>query len=175
MKCDLIEKGLRYDDSLLGVEDYDLYMKADDYTMMTNIMDSELFIYRRTTDNASYIYKDRDDDINNSLLKNFYVKKLGLELSDLDAERLECATFLRNFKHLSENDVANEVTELDAALHRVEAAFESSHQYEKKYYYQSIKHRWVRAQYTINGLYKGNIPSIVNTAIINSDYYKAWC
>ena len=50
------ENDLYYDETLMGAEDYELYIRANKVTKITNILNDGLFYHRRTEENASLVF-----------------------------------------------------------------------------------------------------------------------
>ena len=180
-RSDIEKYGLYYDDDLMGVEDYELYIRASKYIRISNILEDDLFYHRRSSSNLSLVYRDRDDLIQKSILKDMYRERLSMELTDEEVERVAAVSFLNGCEA---KDVVNELKLLDELLQKIVEQNRSlavsqndgigSMPYPEDHLLKAILHRWMRARYKFEMRFRKKVPDGALQAWRNGTYYRRW-
>lgn len=165
------ENDLYYDGTLAGVEDYELYLRASLYTDLSNITDNDLFFHRRDNHNLSFVFRERDNEIQTELLKRFYEDRLSISFSDKEIQRIAAVTFLNG---CSEKDFPRELKELDRELKMVYQAVLGGDEYDSEFFLKAIQHRWMRAGYNIKNRCGGTLEGEVADTWRKGTFYQKW-
>ena len=132
---------LFYDESLLGVEDYDLFIRAAKMGRLLNIDEPGLFTYSRTGLNAS-ANRDRDNAIHIKLMNRNLQDRLGLGLDD---EQLETLFFYTTFLKCESDKYCKRLNLLEELLDEIVERNKQLHQYDVKCMVKTMQHRWFNA------------------------------
>lgn len=172
LRREIIEKyNLYYDESLAGVEDYELYIRASEYTELSNVLEDNLFYHRRTDSNLSLVYRERDDEIQTAIIKKMYQDKLHMNLSDDEIHRVSVATFLNGYE---ETEFVSELKKLNELLLRIFSENEKWKTFDSQYLQKAMEHRWMRARYKIKMRKSGVFFEYFANEWRKGDYYKKW-
>lgn len=91
-KSEIEKYRLYYEETLPGAEDMELFMRAGRKIYMTNIIEPELFIYRRSETAATNVFSERDYNLINGIIKKYYKEYFDIDLSALQMEGLNILT-----------------------------------------------------------------------------------
>lgn len=97
-KSEIEKYDLYYDETLLGVEDMELFMRSGRVIKMTNIIEPELFYYRRGEHEASVVFSERDYNLSADILKKYYKKYFNIDLNEIQLLALISLTVWDNNK-----------------------------------------------------------------------------
>ena len=172
LRSELVDNCL-YDESLMGVEDYDFYYTLSKHTKLSNIKDPELFCYRRTGSNASEVYSERDHKIMKGIEKRIFSERLGLNFSDRQMDILHMLSS-DAYKHTSRKHYVEVIKSLEDLLELIEKKNRMLTTYKENCLHQTLVHRWYREKYKLNGFLGNNIPKDVLEVWNNSRYYSPW-
>lgn len=162
---------LYYDESLLGAEDYDYFIRASRITKLTNLMDNELFSYRRAEGNASALNRERDNEIRVSLMKNLLINDLNINLSNEDISNLVITTC---FENQQISDFCSIITRLDILLNQIVKQNELLGVYDEYALCQTMIHRWHRVKYNLDLKFKKKIPDNILNCWRQGSFYRSW-
>lgn len=165
------DNNLFYNGSLAGVEDYELYLRASLCTDLGNITDDALFFHRRDHNNLSFVFRERDNEIQTELLKKFYEDRLSLMFTDEEIQRLASVTFLKGY---AVKDFPRELKELDNGLKTVYQAVLKSEDYDGEHFLKAIQHRWMRAAYNIKNRCGGEFAGEAANTWRKGTFYQKW-
>ena len=171
IRSELVEKGLLYDESLAGVEDYDLYIRGCKVTKITNIFEPSLLHYRIYKNSTYHINQERDNNIRIMLMRNQFKDRLNLNFTDDDVNDILSiyTSFNCNPKYY-----ASKLKKLEAYLDKIIAANNRLKEYDFDNLQTTMNHRWFRAAYSMK-LNSGNkVPSSAMNVWRSSRYYDAW-
>ncbi|MCI8857314.1 MAG: glycosyltransferase [Clostridiaceae bacterium] len=163
----------KYDESLMGAEDYDFFYRLNKKTKMSNILDQSLFYYRRTGDNASEVYSVRDAFIRKKLQNRIYSEQLHL---DFDEEQMKVLNLLAHdaYDSLPSKEYVSVFLELETLLQQIEAQNNELGVYKPDCMAQTLSHRWYREKYKLDLLLKKKIPNDILSVWRGSKYYSQW-
>lgn len=164
---------IQYDEALPGVEDYDLYDKLSRVTKISNIIDSELFSYRRTKDAASVVYGERDNEICLKIQQRIFSERLGLQF---DAGQMNILHLLSDkaYREVSPQIYVNIILELEELLEQIEEKNHELNTYKQACMTQVLSQRWYREKYKLDIMLKKKIPHDVMEVWRESKYYSPW-
>lgn len=167
MRKSVIESNqLYYDKNIPGAEDYDFFIRASRITQLSNLMDKELFAYRRAEGNVSALNKERDTDIRISLMKNLLVDDLHLYFDDKDINNMVITTVKEYDESL--------LRELEEAVLKIVEQNELLGVYDHNALCKTMIHRWHREKYSIDLRFKNKPPQDLINCWRQGVYYRSW-
>jgi len=172
LRKELTEKCL-YDETLPGAEDYDFLYQMSEYTKMSNILQPELFSYRRTDQNASSVHSSRDVMLRKSLMGKWFFRKLNIQFDDRELDMLN---ILGNtaYQEVQPKRIADIMLKLEKLLETIEKKNAELHIYKRDCLLQTLSHRWYREKYKLDSLLHAKIPSDAMKVWRGSKYYSPW-
>lgn len=150
-KSEIEKNNLYYDEILPGVEDMELFMRAGRVTNMTNIIEPELFYYRRGEQEASVVFSKRDYDLSINILKKYYKRYFGLDISEAQMAGLISLTVWDANKE-QEIQVLEEMEELFLEIKRINTETNFFKDYALD---ESMRHKWRKIMINMSYAYGG--------------------
>lgn len=168
-----ITDGCFYNEDLPGAEDFDFLYKLSQRTKMSNILDPELFSYRRTDQNASLVNSNRDIMIRKSLMKKWLFEKCGFQTDD---RRLDILNILGNaaYQGVPPKKYPSILLELENLLSSIEEKNHELRAYKPHCLLQTLSNRWFREKYKLDLMLNKKIPDEVMRVWQESKYYSPW-
>ncbi len=162
-----------YDEDLAGGEEYDYFDKLSQVTKLSNVLDQSLFTYRRTGQNASKLYYERDVLIRRETQRRILKRQLGIELA---AREMDVLNFVGGAAYvgLETERYADVLQELEALLDRLERRNREQGVYRQEIMAQTLRHRWYRERTKQDRLTKGKIPRSAKERLCEGKYYSPW-
>lgn len=162
-----------YDETLPGSEDYAFLCQLSECTKMSNILDPELFRYRRTNQNASAVHSNRDTMLRKMLMDKWILKKLDIQLKE---DQLDVINILGAdaYQKVHPKDYVEVVRKLEKILQKIEAKNLELRVYEPRCLLRTLSNRWFREKYKLGILLKGKLPDDLMKAWRKSEYYDPW-
>ena len=94
-------------------EDYELYIRANKVTKITNILNDGLFYHRRTEENASLVYRERDDQIQEKLLHKQFLDEFELDFTKEELKILSITSTFTGEKKTKYKEIISKCFVLD--------------------------------------------------------------
>ncbi len=172
IRSDVIyENNIFYDSSLPGVEDYDYFIRASKVTELTNINEPDLFYYRRTSENASLINKERDEKIRKILMKNQFYDRLKLDFSDKTIDILDVVDGVPFY---NEKIYLNILNELQKNMEIIMQRNNEVGIYKPECLINTFEHIWFRIKYNMDIVSKTKLSDKIIDKWRAGDYYNIW-
>lgn len=159
------QEQLYYNADIPGAEDYDFFIRASRVTKLSNIMDNDLFAYRRAEGNVSALNKERDIKIRHSLMKNLFENDLQLSLEDKEIDIL-------SITHTYKNEC--DIVDLNILLEKIVEQNNALKIYDEYALCQTMFHRWSRARYAMNLQFKKSPPQKMIDCWHTGTFYRPW-
>lgn len=165
------ENDLYYDETLMGAEDYELYIRANKVTKITNILNDGLFYHRRTEENASLVYRERDDQIQEKLLHKQFLDEFGL---DFTKEELKILSITSTFTGEKKTKYKEIISKLNLLMIKIYEKNEKLENLNSSNLWNTMCHRWQRVRYSLNVIYNYKIPSELLNKWKEGFFYQKW-
>jgi len=165
------ENNLYYDETLMGAEDYELYVRANKVTKITNILNDELFYHRRTNENASFVYRDRDDQIQKRILHKQLLDDFHLDFKEEDLKILAITTTFINEEKMEYNRI---ISKLNSLMIEIYETNERLGKLNSSNLWNTMCHRWQRVRYSLNIIYNYHIPDRLLKKWRTGFFYQKW-
>ena len=160
------EHQLYYDKTIPGTEDYDFFIRAARVTKLTNLLDKDLFAYRRTGENMSAVNEERDAAIKASIMRNLLIDELKLHIGDKLLHNLVITGYKEHTK--------SGIKKLDSGLRKIVRRNERLGVYEPDALCNTMIHRWHREKYRMDLKFNKNIPENLLDCWRQGTYYRPW-
>ncbi|WP_049945016.1 glycosyltransferase family 2 protein [Butyrivibrio sp. AC2005] len=167
----LDEFNLYYNEQLLGVEDYDFFIRAGDCTELSNLMDDELFQYRRAAGNKSEIDREHDEAVRAELARSLYERKFGRQYLD---DELKTLMFTTQFDNLDRNQFGNSMEKLNLLITEMYRINMERKIYDINCIEKTFCHRWLFAKHAMELRCKGSVPEYAKEVFRNGLFYRKW-
>ena len=155
----------------MGAEDYELYIRANKVTKITNILNDGLFYHRRTEENASLVYRERDDQIQEKLLHKQFLDKFQL---DFTKEELKILSITSTFTEEKKTKYKEIISKLNLLMIKIYEKNEKLGNLNSSNLWNTMCHRWQRVRYSLNVIYNYKIPSELLNKWREGFFYQKW-
>lgn len=168
-----LTENIQYDETLPGVEDYDLYDKFSRVTKISNVLDQELFAYRRFQNAASIVYAERDEHICKNIQNRIFNERLQMQFTSKEMDLLHLLS-IRAYEKEALRKYSKIILKLEDLLERIEERNKQLKVYKQDCLSQVLSQRWFREKYKLDIMLKKVIPNDVMKVWQGSKYYSPW-
>lgn len=118
-----------------------MYIRANKVTKITNILNDGLFYHRRTDENASLVYRERDDQIQEKLLHKQCLDEFQL---DFTKEEFKILSITSTFKEEKKTKYKEIISKLNLLMIKI---YEKLGNLKSSNLWNTMCHRWQRVRY----------------------------
>ena len=162
---------LFYDETLEGLEDFELQYRIAHHTKIMNINDPALFTYSWYSNNSSNVFRERDSQLRQQITKRNVQESFRVALSDFDAQLL---AFSIGIKKKPENKRLSALRRIEYLLKLLYNHNLEEQLYEPYALSYTLFERWTMEMHNIRSLYGSlrKAPQELREFFENSSFFK---